>query len=149
MNIASISPFIALDAKRSALLDVKQRVLLLTLERILYRFGYELSEALRLLAGSDIHIRFDPMNSNPCLVFEDIPRFLSLISQPHNSAHITQEHNMRLECSELSFVLETMNLLSQPRMLSRQLVLTQRLGGFIDRTEMADLLAFTREVAAC
>ncbi|MEA1607156.1 hypothetical protein [Pseudomonas spirodelae] len=79
MNVVHISTIIPLDPDRSALLDVKNRVLLLTLERLISRFDIELPVVLSLLSGSDIHIRLDSVSGNPCLLFDDIPTLLDLI----------------------------------------------------------------------
>lgn len=150
MPVTSISPFIALHADRSALLDVKEHVLFLTLARILSRFDVELPMALRLLSGSDIRIRFDPANGNPCLRFEDIPRFLGLIRLPKNDYHNRQAIRMLLECEDLSIKLEFQGLLYLPRHLSRELIstLVPRLpAGYRDKKDVDDMLAFTREVA--
>ncbi len=148
MNIAHISTIIPLAVDRSALLDVKNRVLLLTLERLLSRFDVELPVALRLLSGSNIHVRLDPVSGNPCLAFEDIPALLGVIRPPHrNDRHNRQHMNMLLEHEALLIKLEYSGLIDQPRALSRELISALRPGGSRDEKDLNGLYDFTQKVA--
>lgn len=148
MNIVHISTIIPLAPDRSALLDVKNRVLLLTLTRLLCRFEIELPFALRLLSGSDIHVRRDPLSGNPCLAFEDIPALLSIIRPPQrNDRHNRKRMSMLLEHAGLQIKMESSGLIDQPRALSRELIFTLDIGGCPDEQVLNDLYDFTQKVA--
>ncbi len=81
------------------LLDVRARVLLLTVSRLTSRFEINLPDVLRLVAGTDIRIRFDPVNGNPCIAFEDIRELLSTIRPRKNDRHNRKNLSMLLEHS--------------------------------------------------
>lgn len=147
MSVTSISPFIVLHADRSALLDVKTRVLYLTLSRLLGRFELQLPEALSALAKAKIHIRFDPVNGSPCIDFEDIPRFLSAIRPAErNDRHNRQHMKTLLEHEDLSIKLEMDRLLDLPRFLSKELLFTLRSSGIREGKDWQEQSAFTQEI---
>ena len=148
MSISTITPFIALDAERSALLDAKEHVLYLSFERILSRFDFELSAVLNHVIGSDISIRFDPLSGAPYLNFKDIPAFLSTI-RPAKSAYFDRwKMSMELDCSVLSLKMDREGLLYKPHQLSIELVTILLPYRPFYSKDIDDMLAFTREVAA-
>ena len=148
MNVVHISTIIPLDPDRSALLDVKNRVLLLTLERLISRFDIELPVVLSLLSGSDIHIRLDSVSGNPCLLFDDIPTLLDLIRpDQRNDRHNRQHMSMLLQHAGLSIALKFSGLIDQPRALSRELTSTLRPSWAGDEETLRGLLDFTQKVA--
>jgi hypothetical protein len=148
MNLVHISTIIPLAPDRSALLDIKNRVLLLTLTRLLGRFDVELPVALSLLAASDIDIRFDPVNDNPCLSLDDIPKLLGVIRPPQkNDRHNRQHMKMLLEREDLLIGLKCSNLINQPRALSRKLISVLQPSGCMDEKELHDLYSFMQKVA--
>ncbi len=149
MSITSISPFIALHADRSALLDVTARVLLLTVSRLTSRFEIDLPEVLRLLAGTDIRIRFDPVNGNPCIAFEDIPELLSAIRPRKNDRHNRKHLSMILEHAGLSMTMEHEGLLYSPRALSDALHTTLLPSPHWEIEELREMMRFTQNIAAC
>jgi hypothetical protein len=148
MNIAYISTIIPLAPDRSALLDVKNRVLLIAVARLLGRFEIELSVVLRLLSESDINIRRDPLSGNPCLAFADIPALLSVIRPPQrNDRHNRKHMSMLLEHAGLQIKMDGSGLIDQPRALSRELIFTLHPGGCPDERTLNDLYDFTKKVA--
>lgn len=149
MPITSISPFIALHADRSALLDVTARVLLLTVSRLTSRFEIDLPEVLRLLAGTDIRIRFDPANGNPCIAFEDIRKLLSAIRPQKNDRHNRKHLSMILEHAGLSMTMEHEGLLYSPRALSDALLTTLLPYPSWEIEELREMMRFTQNIAAC
>jgi hypothetical protein len=147
MSVTSISPFIVLHADRSALLDIKNRVLYLTLSRLLGRFEVQLPEALRALERAKIHIRFDPVNGNSCIDFEDIPYFLSAIRPAErNDRHNRQHRKTLLEHEALAIELETNGLLDLPRILSKKLLFTLQNPGIWEDKNWQVQAAFTGEL---
>jgi hypothetical protein len=149
MPITSISPFIVLHADRSALLDVRARVLLLTVSRLTSRFEIDLPAVLRLLTGTDICIRFDPVNGNPCIAFEDIPELLSAIRPQKNDRHNRKHLSMTLEHSGLSMRMEREGLLYSPRALSDALHTILLPYPYWDMEELREMMKFTQNIAAC
>ncbi|MFZ3153999.1 hypothetical protein [Pseudomonas sp.] len=149
MSITSISPFIALHADRSALLDVTARVLLLTVSRLTSRFEIDLPEVLRLLAGTDIRIRFDPVNGNPCIAFEDIPELLSAIRPRKNDRHNRKHLSMILEHAGLSMSMEREGLLYLPRTLSDALLTTLLPYPSWEIEDLREMTTFTQSLAVC
>ena len=131
MNVVHISTIIPLDPERSALLDVKNRVLLLTLERLVSRFDIEL-----------------PVSGNPCLLFDDIPTLLDLIRPAQrNDRHNRQHMSMLLQHAGLSISLKFSGLIDQPRALSRELISTLCPSWAEDEKTLRGLLDFTQKVA--
>jgi hypothetical protein len=148
MNVVHISTIIPLDPDRSALLDVKNRVLLLTLERLLSRFDIELPAVLSLLTGSDIHIRLDLVSGNPCLLFDDIPALLDRIRPAQrNDRHNRQHMSMILDHAGLLIAMKCLGLIDQPRALSLELITTLCPSGADDEKTLRGLLDFTQKVA--
>lgn len=148
MDIAHISTIIPLAPDRSALLDINNRVLLLTLERLLSRFDVELPVVLRLLSKSNIRIRRDPVSGNPCLTLEDIPALLGVIRPAQrNDRHNRQHLNMLLEHEALLIKLEYSGLIDQPRALSRELISALRPGGSRDEKDLYGMYDFAQKVA--
>lgn len=149
MPITSISPLIALHADRSALLDVRERILWLTVSRLTSCFEIDLPEVLRLLAGTNIRIRFDPVNSNQCIAFEDIPKLLSAIRPRKNDRHNRKHLSMTLEHSGLSMRMEREGLLYLPRTLSNALLTTLLPYPFWEIEDLREMMTFTQSLAVC
>jgi hypothetical protein len=139
---------IPLSPDRSALLDVKNRVLLLTITRLLSRFDVELSVALHLLSESDVCVHFDPLNGNPCLAFEDIPNLLSAIRPPQrNDRHNRQYMHMTLAHAGLAITMKFSDLLNQPRALSRELIVTMQDIECMEEEKLKGIFDFMHKVA--
>lgn len=150
MKIASISTLIALDADRSALLDVRKHILYLSFERILSRFDFELSAVLNRVADSDLQIRFDPLNGTPCLNFRDIPGFLNMVRPAKNAYFDRWKMSMELDCAVLLIKMDRQGLLYKPQQLSMELItifLPYR-PYYPTEKDMEDMLTFAQEVAA-